>query len=652
MTLPEVLISMLVIGLIATAVSMAIVVSYRAQPSATGRLNVARAEQNIALFMPADLSSAVQATSDPADSPCTAPPCAGVTGSSALQVEWPENGGTTTVSYVYRPSPGGDDLYQLVRVECFNGANCEQIVVLRELDGPPHASFVAGVTPVPTSVIDVTKPLLPAADEAASANYDTSSNANRIVVTVNGGGTTDGAGGGINRISITAGGTELRPLAAATVTGPSFLQARSKCGGPITLIVDESSSIDAAELGNVRTAVKAFVSELAGTPTQVQVVRFSSRADVLGLPGWDALPGATKAAPDWYTHWNKYYDMASDADVASLLTAADSLTSGGATNWEDALFRTFYSPTGVALNQDGIVQTVLPELVVFFTDGVPTVDRTLVRSGEDYREGDLPADPPVQGSPWPDPTSNKLYYSQVSWNRADYIADRFRDVSRIIGVGVGSDLNGQSYVYETPGAGVRYRNASGSQVSQRKSGSSWVNTTPNVDNTKILGNIVAGGQPYQPGVTWIESEYVGSAWTNTDTADVFLSPNWSQFASALKTIAVGECGGTLTVQTDLGGSPAPANVTYETGGKVVTTSLASRAAAFDIDTGTMASIDAELRVQGLDQAGYVADSWSCKLRGLPLDPGRWSLTGATAAEGITVDVGANEAIACTLKVTN
>ncbi len=47
--------------------------------------------------------------------------------------------------------------------------------------------------------------------------------ANRVIVSINGGGDVDGAGGGINQISITAGGTVRSEIDANSVQGaPSF----------------------------------------------------------------------------------------------------------------------------------------------------------------------------------------------------------------------------------------------------------------------------------------------------------------------------------------------------------------------------------------------------------------------------------------------
>ena len=89
-----------------------------------------------------------------------------------------------------------------------------------------------------------------------------------MIVSINGGGDVAGAGGGINQISITAGGTVRSEIAANSVQGaPTFVEARSRCGGPMTLVIDESNSIGAS-ITDVKAGVRTFVEALAGTPVQ------------------------------------------------------------------------------------------------------------------------------------------------------------------------------------------------------------------------------------------------------------------------------------------------------------------------------------------------------------------------------------------------
>ncbi len=278
----------------------------------------------------------------------------------------------------------------------------------------------------PTWVIIVSEPLAPdAITDDQVANESDRKDANRVIVSINGGGDVEGAGGGINQISITAGGTVRTSIDANSVQGaPSFTEAFSRCGGPMTLVVDESGSIGGA-IGDVRTGVRRFVESLAGTPVKLQVVRFDTRSSVLGS-----------------SDWHRYFDMTNQADVDALLGAIDALRSSGGTNWEDAMFRTFYQA-------DGTTASVIPETVVFFTDGVPTWERLARRADP----GVLPAEPAAPGAPWPD--ANGSSYNQVAFNRADYIANKFRRSVRLVGVGVGAGITSSSDWIVDPGAGYR-----------------------------------------------------------------------------------------------------------------------------------------------------------------------------------------------------
>lgn len=453
MTLPELLVSVAIIGLIAVALSGAVVVTLRQQDNTEGRLNVARAEQSISMWIPADLSSADSVDTDPGSSPCGATVCDGIdlsTGSNVLLLSWSTTDGgpmvTTNVSYHFRPNAAGT-AFELLRVECVAGS-CTSQVVLDELPGPPGGEeFVPGVTfgaacsrevdPIPCTrpdwVIIVSQPLRPDAvteDDILveeEGNESLRKDANRVIVTINGGGDSDGAGGGINQISITAGGTVRREIDANSMQGaPTFVEARSRCGGPMTLIVDESGSIGSA-IGNVRVGVREFVEALAGTPVQLQIVRFDTRA--------------TPLQPAGATDWHRYYDMTNESDVATLLSLIPELRSNGGTNWEDALFRTFFQ-------ENGATAPVIPGKVVFFTDGVPTWDRT------HRRHGVLPANPPAPGPQWPASTGG--VYSQVGFNRANFIANQFRRSVRMIGVGVGSGITNTSTWIADPGAGYRW----------------------------------------------------------------------------------------------------------------------------------------------------------------------------------------------------
>lgn len=871
MTLPELLIVVTVVGLIVAVLSTSIVVTIRQQDNTEGRLNVARAEQSVGMWMPADLASADVVDTSPQASPCGATVCDGIdlsNGSNVLMLEWTIDGvggssSTTSVSYHFTQLPSGE--YVLWRVECVDGS-CTSSTVLDNLPGPPGgADFIPGVlhgeacsaepNPVactrPDWVIIVSEPLrADATDEDDVVESESErKDANRVIVTINGGGDADGAGGGINQISITAGGTVRTEIEADSLQGaPTFLEARSRCGGPIALVIDESNSISNSELTQVENGVRAFVEALAGTPVQIQPVWFGTYTGVLGT-----------------SDWHKYYDMTVDADVQALLNAIDTeIQQQGGTNWEDGLFRTFY-------NADGSIAQTIPDTIVFFTDGVPTYDRLVKRTSPGVLP-ELPADP---GDQWDDSTGSS--YSQVAFNRANYLANKFRRSVRFVGVGVGDAIEtserstwvvdpGAGYTWEWERGYVRYQKTGvdtiyetnrdferGSDPESRLDFIKWVgypyywvettptdyytnnvnngyydgyyingtrgwynvtateyanyahlepsywkyddwdnidaaeyhannttsddsdgyridgkrnpwvevskviydayntnsgesdgwrtggtatewiseaeylanNTTPDASdgyidtgtqnwidgsqalawepwsgsrpgdsdqyrqtktypsggpydgydtavtaqtqNRTILARLIAGNDYGTPAI-WDSSANGGAGgYTNIDVADMYLEPNWSRFPDAMQAIALGECGGTLTIQTKLtDGSAAPDPFRYQNSAvtdaagdpvelepSVVTTDAVFRTGTFDFAIPSGQYVTVEVLPQNFSElTGYSPGSWSCTagVSGRSITP--VAVPDSGGWEGFQVDVAANEAVSCTLTVSD
>ena len=781
MTLLELLITVSLIGLIATVLSTAVIVTLRQQDNTEGRLNVARAEQTVGLWMPADLASASDVDTDPQASPCGAVTCGDIdlsAGSNVVMLSWIGSGGVqTNVSYHFTPS-GDGRTYELWRVECTGGPgawSCTSRTVLDELPGPPAGEpFVPGVVngdactrdvdPVPCTrpdwVIIVSEPLAPDAitdDEIATESDDERKDANRVIVSINGGGDAPGAGGGINQISITAGGTIRSEIDANSVQGaPSFVEARSRCGGPMTLVVDESNSIGTA-IGDVREGVRDFITALAGTPVQLQVVRFQTFSSILGS-----------------TEWHDYFDMSDQADVDALLASVDNLSGSwsggnrGGTNWEEALFRTFFAA-------DGSTSAVIPETVVFFTDGVPTYDRLVYKTDP----GVIPAKPEAPSAAWPESTGSR--YSQIGFNRADYIANQFRRGVRLIGVGVGSGIEQYSNWIASPGAGyvetvergsysyvedvyeyyglyqvydgdwryvdlATYGNWSGSkrirngwtEISQaqyeladtttaddsndgllkdyedtrkistaaynanatnpnyRSVAKTWSNgpdwepwfgaqtgssshyrttkeygtagpydgyddpTEASTRNDLILARLISGNDFGTPAI------WDGTSYTNSEIADMYVLPEWDQFGTAMETVALGECGGTLTLQTNLGdGSPADDPFRYQNSAvldstetpveieqTVVTTDQQYVTGTFDFAVQNGQFVTVEILPQNFSELGsYSPVGWSCRAGNAVRSFETVAIDGVSGWTGIRVEVAANEAVSCQLEVS-
>lgn len=803
MTLPELLIAVTLMAMLATVLSSAVIVVLRQDSDTRARVNVAQSEQSVALWLPADLSSAdrVVTTNLDADPPITPDqltPCPGVDGpcpgvdltggSYGLLISWRElthaDGDSktyryTNVSYYY--SPTGDGTFKLDRVECTgpaaSGTNwtCSSHTAVRGIASPPEGWNPGD--PVPTEVMLVTVPLAPDAIDDSAPLSGATTNAKRVIVTIDGG---DGIG---NSISITAGGTERAELPAISMVGaPAATAAISRCGGPIVLLVDESTSIGNTNIVTVRNSVRSFAQALVGTPVRLQIVTFSSRSRSLGT-----------------TEWTRYYDLSKDADVTALLGSNPNGSSGGVidqisiggggttgstsgayTNWEDGMFR-------ATRQQNGDSLLILPKTVVFFTDGVPTRDRTNPASGGQTFRTDT-QNPLVPADDTTMPAYTGSTFSQEAWDRAQYWANQVRGSTRLVGVMVGDATAQQSTQYYMASTWTqstvttrqaRYWTRSSSSSNtwnpvtkavydgtanaalkanwfvRDNSSSPWkpmyVSGTgnpsgygssnrakvaqattaqwPPVTTAAHIATFDANDDPAstqdgwlrtdtivsapEPSATWVaisEAQYnagnvnsgdsdgykkvdmpnkelfglfVGgsgfdlvdqknlAAYPDTEgyptDADVYVSPSFNDIKPALRAIAVGECGGSLTLQTKLGAN----NVTqpfvyqnvaqYKTDGvteitgiprETVTTNVETTTGVFQFKMESPRWID--VRPYNTDSiAGFSYNGWSCRRGAMPLDESDVQIVPVAGSPWPTlrVKVTANDAVSCTLQVT-
>jgi hypothetical protein len=114
---------------------------------------------------------------------------------------------------------------------------------------------------------------------------------------------------------------------------PALTQA---CGLDIALVLDNSTSIDAGEMTQMKSAMTAFTTALDGTPTEFSVTRFASTGVVL-------------------------QNFTADASVANAAINGI-LVGGGFTDWEDG----FIDAASTLPNRSN------PDLVIFASDGDPT----------------------------------------------------------------------------------------------------------------------------------------------------------------------------------------------------------------------------------------------------------------------------------------
>ena len=658
LTLPELLIVVSIMGLLTGVLASALIVTLRQADNTEGRTNVALSATSIDTWLPADLASTdvnktglrinnipLRPVDDRPDAePCTTT-CNGIdlSGTNALQLAWETTipGGSgglpqtilTQVQYQYIEDNGD---WQLRRIECIGGSPCTSIVVLRGLQPPADPSTFDPDNDQPVWVLEVSVPDNPDSLELAD-------NARKIVVTINGGGDSDGAGGGANSISLTAGGRLTEVIDADEFTVPSFVRASSRCGGPVTLIVDDSGSIGSALGPVVRPGVIAFIEAFRGTPTQVQLVAFQSRARVLG-------PNDSETSQNG--GWHRYIDMTDDDRVDALIDSVqngtDRLRASGGTNWEDAFFRAFHEA-------DGSNADIQPSRVVFFTDGEATLNRTSSNGAwsTTYRTGDRIDfnDGLYDRSLWPSETGNRFH--QESWDRADIILDGHR-TSDLIFVGVGPNLNNQIDWIHNP-AVYGDRTAPPAQADQRLA---W----------QAISHLLANG-PSGHVTAQLGTDDAGNpAYTNPEVADFYLQDSFDAdaFGAAMRAAALKDCGGTLTIQTRDADTGDPVddefrfeNPTYrndagtmiEAQARTVTTSVSFRTGTFDFDLSDSSRyFDVDVfPAQFQTNENYDFIEWSCRSGAESRTPSPRPIDGSTF-EGFTVRVATNEAVSCTMTV--
>ena len=163
----------MVTGVRVAAMATATQVVLRQSDNTTGRVNNARSEQSVGIWMPADLASAEEVDTAPSASPCgtQCPTSVNVTGSNSLMLSWTGQiaGETTSIptrtSVSYRYIQDGEE-WEIIRVECPSvggGApTCHQVTVLHDVLPPPAGTeYYPGETS-PTWVMLVTLAIDPA----------------------------------------------------------------------------------------------------------------------------------------------------------------------------------------------------------------------------------------------------------------------------------------------------------------------------------------------------------------------------------------------------------------------------------------------------------------------------------------------------------
>lgn len=393
MTLPELVISIVVMGVLLAAASTAVMVTMRTTPQTERRVEANRDMSVIQSWLPLDLAAASQTDTDPAFDPATSTTLQGTNVLSirrASVAEWD----IAEVWVSYRYVRAGED-WQLVRYEITApGTAAEEIVrvvVAHRLAEPPEG-WTAALPP--THAVAVTSS---GGSEAINQTFSLTF-----------------AGGQ----SFTAAGTELAQEVAmlpnSDLASVDPAAPPSRCGGNVTLVIDTSGSVPNQRGGaELEAATTQFLDLFIGTPVQMNVIGFDFGAYNMAPAASNAFISMLNPSDEITAARNRILAL-DDVDGNFWTTDANGdgihwNQLGVGTNWEAALRLPFYDSAGTPI-------PTTPELVVFITDGGANVV--------------------MPGSPFTNPTQAAL--AQANLGR--------QTGARIIGVIVGSAANNATAV--------------------------------------------------------------------------------------------------------------------------------------------------------------------------------------------------------------
>ncbi|HZY06506.1 MAG TPA: hypothetical protein VFE69_02135, partial [Ilumatobacteraceae bacterium] len=184
-------------------------------------------------------------------------------------------------------------------------------------------------------------------------------------------------------------------------------------------------------------------------------------------------------------------------------------------------------------------------------------------------------------------------------------------------------------------------------------------TTKPISAIDLLGNVVVGDLSGNTGsYNRVDAPPTGVPYADNAAAaaDVFALPDYSRFAEALDKIVLGECGGTVTLQTkntaDNLGAKDPFTYQNSTDNTVVKTSSAFKSGTFDVAFPGEAAKTITITPQEFTNlSAWTHVSWSCKSKAAPFPFTETLVPGHAPWTSITLTVHANEAISCVQMVS-
>lgn len=605
-TLPELLMSVILTGLLVSTIATAISVMLKATPQAEIRLSESKDITFLQTFIPVDLATAINSYDDTDDEAIrnkllTTDPFITyrnnldgsklLPGTNVLTLLVPTDvtGVYEIISYRYVEAPVGSGEYQLSRFRITKPGQAGQTVtpvgVAHEIP-PPPPGWVEG-DPV-THAFEVTARnqvvLRPIGED--------------IKVTFESGKTFQTGGAGLSAEQ------DLTPNDPTTLPDPTAPPTR--CGGRIALVLDTSYSVPGMTGGAaLESAATGFIDSFAGTPTDLTVLGFDQIAYQLypnlngerglyfslldanrdananGIPDLVEAKNNIIALPDrdtYYPYSNAGSPFAQPSSYYINTTGpvgwtqqrktelGVTLPHQGGTNWEDALHAPFF-------DQLGVLRPATPELVVWITDGDPNRQRS----------NDFAVTSP----------GTHVQAAALAANRGRSTG------ARIVGVLVG------------PGGATLE-----SQLAQVVGTNKWNGTGPS-----NLGNAVA--------------------------ADYFAS-SFSQLGPVLRSIMAAQCGGTVTVRKQLNDGSSPGGRwTYssETGDQVL--DLATKSSVTFDFTFNAGVISRTITIREEVKAGYAFNRAECTVGGAPVAPAN-IVQSPDGSPGVQLTFGPDKAISCVM----
>ncbi len=600
-TLPEMLISVAISGILIVAIAMAFTTVLQTEASASSRLAESKDITFVQTWLPIDLSSAIASHTE-ADEAALATVLATVVdgGPPAMSVSHDFGPDSTNVLTLVRPDlDAGPGVYYIVTYR-YENVNGEWRISRYEIRNPGTVSETVKTVGVayevpspPPGWVPKTAPTF-AAEVIARTQYIRPVGED-VEFKFESGKTFVSGGGGLSAQN------ELDSNGRGGLKNPSA--PPSRCGGRIALVIDTSGSVPASN-GDEATeqAAEGFIRGFTGTPTTLSLNGFDMEAYGMGivsgakvnngvrspylslldpgatveslvtrvtdldnfgspLPAWPGAgggPGSTKQGQrdrnDDGIHWDQIYDA----------------TSSG-TNWEDGLWNVFRDTNGAYYG------TEQPELLVFITDGEPNRVRTASGGSASASEA-------------------------AATDAAKAVARKAKDDgTRVIGVMVGDKSTNTAYVNR-------------------------------------LKDVV-GSLEYKP------------ALNNAGTANLFKG-QFSELGSILRSILIAECGGTLTVQKRIDDGSPSGPVKPSTGSWTITAAgLGDReldvqetsSVTFDYGFGpSETSKTVQVSEAG---GGFVYDRTECTSNGAPIAVGPPEVPGTA---GFSVTLSPDKAVSCVM----